>query len=445
MSSSAIATDRETPPSATDRALIVSSDGHAAAEIRAYRPYLPSKWHEDFDAFCAEYDRVGMNSAAPESLAVRIDDELVQDWIDQVVDTGRLRGISDPTHRIAELDREGVTAEVLFPDIGQPFELYPPVLAAQLGYERSPEMVAVANQAHNRWLVDFCSEAPQRFAGLAVLSFDDIEAAVKEIRWAKSAGLRGIVLPNVDESRPFFHERHEPIWNVLEELEMPVNTHPPFSAVTKHIPTTMFAAVPDSVCAVPLIGTYIFSLTQQILSHMIWGGVFERHPGLQMVLSEQGSGWTVFALQGMDYSWEQSYLRRNIRDVIRSKPSEYFQRQCHLGSSIFSFAEANARYDIGVDKIAIGMDYPHHEGTWGHGPGHVAYLQATLGAAGVPRDEARAMIGENALRLWKFDRRTLEDVAAAIGPTYDQFLSPPDADEFPRGDVHKPLALGQGF
>jgi hypothetical protein len=68
-----------------------------------------------------------------------------------------------------------------------------------------------------------------------------------------------------------------------------------------------------------------------------------------------------------------------------------------MGSSLFSRAEAEAREAIGVDKILIGADYPHHEGTWGVGPGTTEYLQATLGAVGVPASDARLMLGENAI------------------------------------------------
>jgi predicted TIM-barrel fold metal-dependent hydrolase len=49
-------------------------------------------------------------------------------------------------------------------------------------------------QAHNRWLVDFCADAPGRRAGIVQITLHDIEASVAEIRWAHDAGLRGGVL-----------------------------------------------------------------------------------------------------------------------------------------------------------------------------------------------------------------------------------------------------------
>ena len=121
---------------------------------------------------------------------------------------------------------------------------------------------------------------------------------------------------------------------------------------------------------------------------MIWGGVLQRHPKLRVVFTEFGSSWVAGALVNMDYTYEGSYLRRDVHSVLPHKPSEYFARQCFLGSSIFSRAEVGARHEIGIDKMMLGMDYPHHEGTWAAGPGTLAYIQATIGACAVPADEA---------------------------------------------------------
>ncbi|MGH8998801.1 MAG: amidohydrolase family protein [Acidimicrobiia bacterium] len=426
--------------SAGGQALVISSDGHAVARMADYRSYIPAKHHTEFDAFCEVHQREGARTIDPKSLLQRIDPEQVDQWIQTVIEPGRLAGQSDPELRLKELDHEGIAAEVLFPDFGLPYELHPPLLAAILGYSRTPTQVEIANQAHNRWLADFCATAPERFAGMAVVSLVDVDATVEAIRWAREAGLRGVVLPAVDESVPFFHTRYEPIWSVLEELEMPVNSHTAISSITQHMATGTLKAVPHPACALPIMTAQAFFFTQQILTHLIWGGVLERHRNLQVALTEQGSGWVIGALKGMDYSWENSYLRRDVREVVPRKPSEYFARQVHMGSSLFSLAEAQARHEIGVDKICIGMDYPHHEGMWGAGPGTVHWLRATLGAAGVPADEARRMLGENAARLWGLDMEALRPVADRIGPSLEEVLTPPTEAHFPRGDVNKPLA-----
>ena len=51
-------------------------------------------------------------------------------------------------------------------------------------------------QAHNRWLVDFCAEAPGRRAGLAQVFLNDVDDAIAEVRWAKEHGLKGVLIPS---------------------------------------------------------------------------------------------------------------------------------------------------------------------------------------------------------------------------------------------------------
>jgi hypothetical protein len=86
----------------------------------------------------------------------------------------------------------------------------------------------------------------------------------------------------------------------------------------------------------------------------------------------------------------------------------------------------------------VGVDYPHHEGTWNGGT--INYLQATFGPNDVPEDEARLMLGETAAKVFNFDPAALAPVVQRCGPTPQQILTPPTEDLFPRGDVNKPLS-----
>jgi hypothetical protein len=88
--------------------------------------------------------------------------------------------------------------------------------------------------------------------------------------------------------------------------------------------------------------------------------------------------------------------------------------------------------------MLLGMDYPHHEGTFGAGTTN--YLRATLGVVGVPPDEARQLLGGNAIDRWGFDPARMRELADRFGPELALLLTPPEEDLFPRGDVSKPLA-----
>jgi len=72
------------------------------------------------------------------------------------------------------------------------------------------------------------------------------------------------------------------------------------------------------------------------------------------------------------------------------------------------------RYDLGIETIFFGRDYPHAEGTW---PNTADWLRDAF--AGVPEAELRLMLGENAIRVLGLDRAPLAEIAARIGPTVD--------------------------
>ena len=74
----------ESAGGAADPALLISSDGHAIADMEDYRPYLPSRMHEDFDAFCVVYREHGGRNSDPKQLAAQLDPDIVQKWTREV-------------------------------------------------------------------------------------------------------------------------------------------------------------------------------------------------------------------------------------------------------------------------------------------------------------------------------------------------------------------------
>ena len=142
-------------------------------------------------------------------------------------------------------------------------------------------------------------------------------------------------------------------------------------------------------------------------------------------------------LATMDYAYEGSYYRTDYKSLIRSKPSEYFRRQCYIGSSIFSKSEVEHRHTIGIGKMMLGMDYPHQEGTFIKSTGD--YLRATIGASQTGIEDARRLLGETAAEVFGFDREHLGGVAAEVGFRPSEILTAPGHDVYPHGDVHRPV------
>ena len=129
------------PPPAgatTDRYVVISADGHAGAEIHQYRDYLEHRYLEPFDEWVAHYvvpypDLEGPNAS--------------RNW--------------DSDRRLADTERDGIVAEVLFPNTVPPF--YPKTsLTARPPAADGAELELrwAGLRAHNRWLADFCAAAP---------------------------------------------------------------------------------------------------------------------------------------------------------------------------------------------------------------------------------------------------------------------------------------------
>jgi hypothetical protein len=111
-------------------------------------------------------------------------------------------------------------------------------------------------------------------------------------------------------------------------------------------------------------------------------------------------------------------------DVVRQlslTPSEYWQRNCYVGASFMTKADAGVRHEVGVDRILWGGDYPHVEGTY---PYSRESFRHTF--AGVATDEIAAILGGNAAHVYGFDIDRLVPLAATIGPAVDEVATPLD-------------------
>ncbi len=138
----------------------------------------------------------------------------------------------------------------------------------------------------------------------------------------------------------------------------------------------------------------------------MYGGVFDRHPELRVMMTEVRADWVPEVLAHLDAAYDAH------RDSLPAKrrPSEYWHSNCMAGLSFMHRVEVEMRDEIGLETIAFGRDYPHTESTW---PNTKVYLQHLL--AGVPEADARLVMGENLARFLKLDRAALQPVVDKIG------------------------------
>jgi predicted TIM-barrel fold metal-dependent hydrolase len=419
---------------ADDRYVLISADTHAGAELRAYRPYLEARWHDDFDRWADDVER--QQEAMAEAMAAAGQGRQLRNVGidgDPAVDGDRNW---DVARRQREQEADGVVGEVCFPNTQPPFA---PLAVSQL---EAPKLSTddfqrrwAGLRAHNRWAADFASQSPERIAPVTQIFLGDVEGSVEEVRWGREHGLRGgVLLPGAPPGsgfEPLYSAAYEPLWSVCEDLGVTVNHHsgggtPDFGP---HFPASM--------------AMFMLEVTwwgHRALWHLMFSGVFERHPGLQFVNTETGTAWIVDTLAELDaYFDRMKYAKFGSEAIFGSiatsamslRPSEYWRRQCHIGASFLRPIEAALRHQIGVDRIAWGSDYPHIEGTH---PYNLLHLRRTF--AGVDPAEVEQLTSLTAARLYHFDLDALRPIADRVGPTHAQVAEPLDYALVPE-EAHK--------
>jgi predicted TIM-barrel fold metal-dependent hydrolase len=381
----------------TDHYTLISADTHAGANHETYREYLAKEYVADFDAWRDKYKNP-WKDLRDTSLRVR-------NWDDE--------------RRNADQERDGVVGEVIFPNTVPPFFpsfvlFAPPATADDYAHRRA------GIQAHNRWMVDFCSHFPERRAGIGQIFLNDIDDAIEDAKWIKEHGLRGgVLLPNIPPDvkwvKPLYDPEYDRLWAVLQDLEIPVNAHggtgsPDYGRYAS-VPMIMISEVPF--------------YSQRPFVHLTLGGVFERYPRLKFVMTEMGAAWIPPLLKQLDgiiamvRKGEIGELKYTDENSLPRSATEYFQQSCWVGASFPGPEDWAARTTLAPGRFMWGNDYPHDEGT-------SPFTQETLRAvfSGVPEAELRDVLAGNVAHCYDFDLDALAPLAAQYGPTVEDLSTP---------------------
>lgn len=390
-----------------DRYLIVSTDSHVGPEVDVFRNYCDRTLAADLEQYITETDAL-IDVAAP-NWGGAVNDDLAERQADD-------RGVNDPHERLRNMDSDGVAAEVVFHGNNHhrrargyiPFADV--TVGDSVGRSWDLDHQAAGRRMFNRWLADFCSTAPDRLLGVAEVPYWDVDAAVDEAKRAAAAGLSAINLVAPREGMATYDDpAWEPFWAAAEEADLSLNCH---SGTGLH----KFAGA--GVARRALFWSETHFVGRMPVPMMVFGGVFERHPGLRLVLNEQRGYWVPQTLRELDAIYLNP-INHELRAQLPELPSTYWRRHCFVGGSFLAHFELEQRDEIGVETITWGRDYPHLEGTWPHTP---EALRAAF--HDVPIEQVRMILGSNAIRCYRLDEQALALVAANIGPHPDAVAAP---------------------
>ena len=284
-----------------------------------------------------------------------------------------------PEEHIKDMDIDGIDVSIVYPTTG-----------LTLFSVLDSELLTANFRTYNDWVGEFCSAFPRRLKGIAMLNTDDVQVGVKELERCARLGFAGAMITVYPpEEWGYNSPRYEPLWATAQDLQMPLSLH---IATNRPGPGQEFQ---DVLTITPSFFTNVDHWVRTSLGQMIFSGVFERYPKLQVGSVEMELSWVPHFLDRMDYTYTQRQIEfapyRFKEDML---PSDYFHRNVFLGFQEDGLG-IRLRDVIGVDNLLWGGDYPHGESTF---PRSRQIIEEIL--AGCTEEEKAKIAGGNSVRVY---------------------------------------------
>ncbi len=248
-----------------------------------------------------------------------------------------------PDERLADMDEDGVFAQVVYGPTTTQLRIADPDLHAQCA------------MAYNDWAATFQSAAPGRLVLLPDIPSHDVGLATAELlRCAKMGHKGAIISDTIGKGEPIFEDSWVPFWDAAEESGLPIHVHLTGGTHSLSMKPGSWRS-PAFVAIVPM-------QLDETLSGMIFSGILEKRPRVKFVMGEAGLGWIPYVVERLDH--ELHKYGPKISDYkISMLPSEIFARQVFTTYEDETLGlELLPR--IGVENVMWASDYPHGDSTW---------------------------------------------------------------------------------
>ncbi|MEV0972474.1 amidohydrolase family protein [Microtetraspora glauca] len=251
--------------------------------------------------------------------------------------------------RVAAMDEAGIDVQLLSPN---PLTYF----------DRLDTGAAVAfARAHNDALADVVAEYPARLLGAAQLPVQDVAASIVEARRAvRELGLAAVYVDTDPAGRTLDDPALDPLYEALVDLDVPLFVHPsPLG--------------PDGPPADPRLGRFdldlLFGFARDetlAVAALIFGGVLDRHPGLDVCVSH-GGGTAAFVAgrfaRAVDKRpWAGAKLREN--GFTHYYRRLWFDTHVHDELSLKLLVE-----HAGTERLVFGTNFAGWDSGAHEGPG----------------------------------------------------------------------------
>ena len=252
---------------------------------------------------------------------------------------------------VEDMDKDGIDVSVVYP-----------AYAAQAYVMPDRELGIACMRSYNDWMLgEFQGASPSRIVGLPLLPVDDgMDVCLAEFDRCVRAGAKAILIPGLPV-RPYHDRYYEPLYARASETGIPLTFHRTFGGRAQE-------ADWDGIADLKITagGTvWRFFSAVRSFTYLVYAGVFDRHPNLQIVAAEVNMGWLPFWLQTMD---QNVTVRSELHDATLQQSKAPVD---HMGTNLFVTILDDA---VGFDLIAShpwladcamwSSDYPHSVTLW---------------------------------------------------------------------------------
>jgi predicted TIM-barrel fold metal-dependent hydrolase len=293
------------------------------------------------------------------------------------------RGGWDPDARLPEQDRDGVAGEIIYPTVGM-----------VLCNHQDIDYKHACMDAYNLWIAEYCGAHPERLFGVGQTAMRTPEEGIADLESIRALGLKGVMMPGVPGVEDYDSPIYDDFYEAAVDLGLPLSFH--------------ILTGPSGAVRGPKINGFltIVRSCQDVMGTMVFGAVFERHPGLKVVCAEADAGWVPHYSYRMDHAYER---HRNWmpHGELSKLPSEYFNENIYVTFQD-DWVAFKVAHLMNVDRLMWANDFPHSDSTWPWSQDMLTEHTAHLS----DRDKQR-ILHDNVAELYGLD----QPAVATTGPS----------------------------
>ena len=295
----------------------------------------------------------------------------------------------DARSTLVAMDQEGI-------DVGIVYRTFGAMVVSIDGLD--PVYAAACCAAFNDWLADYCGGDRKRLRPAAIVSLHDPELAAEEARRSveENGHVAVVLLPMPCGGRMFNAPECDVLWREVTRLGVPLAFHGTSGGAGADYVTNRFRGH-DNFRTLNHTAAFPLEL-MMAMGSMLVGGVLERFPDMRVAFLEGNCGWLPWWLDRLDDQWKKYGGGEAIQ--LSALPSEYFLRQCFIGTDVDETLLAVLIDKYGDDNVVMSVDYPHADGPFPDG------VKEFLNLPGVGRGSKQKIMWENCCRLYGFDRES---------------------------------------